>query len=270
MNNEVDSTKKPESQYGLYTTVELDEVGQTEVLYGGNHIYICTENIGCDEAQKLSIRPPIRDDRGEELSAKACEELSKKPWAHMKDLLLSLSDWNVLMGRHNEYILTQTRFQGYLARVRLPDSYFDLLLYNEYAVSVKSHSPKYQKSNNVSRRLYLGLHHIIRYWGMEVLQNKLGFKGSDPVHVSLALGKHFGTYYTTRSKEIEGMKYAGTLKAEMRYGMVDKDLVPKSWRDGVPEKNKIVAFYPYTTLKCLGLPPVEYLEQVQREKGFKA
>lgn len=270
MNNEVDSTKKPESQYGLYTTVELDEVGQTEVLYWNNHIYVCTESIECDEEQKLSIKPPIRDDRGEELSAKACEELSEKPWAHMKDIVLSLDDWDVLMGRHNEYILTQTRFQGYLARVTLSENYFDLLLYNEYAVSVKSNSPRFQNSKNVSRRLYLGLHHIIRYWGMGVLQSKLGFKGSEPVHVSLALGKHFTTYCDTRRKELEGMEHTGALRAEMRYRLVDKDLVPKSWRDGVPETNQKVAFYPYTTLKCLGLPPVEYLEQVQQEKGFKA
>ena len=273
MNNEVDSTKKPESQYGLYTTTELDGVGQTEVLYWNNHVYVCTENIECGEAQKLSMKAsksPIRDDRGEELPAKVRQELSEKPWAHMKDLELSLDDWDALMERHNEYILNQTRFQGYLARVTLFENYFDLLLYNEYAVSVNSNSPRCQKSKNVSRRLYLGLHHIIRYWGMGLLQSKLGFKGSEPVHVSLALGKHFKTYCDTRKKELEGMEHTGALKAEMRYRMVDKDLVPESWRDGVPETNKIVAFYPYTTLKCLGLPPVEYLEQVQNEKGFKA
>lgn len=259
-----------ERQYGLYTTVKLDEVGQTKVLYWSNHIYICTENIECDEAQKLSVKTSIRDDRGEELSSKVREELSEKTWAHMKDIVLSLDDWDVLMERHNEYILTQTRFQGYLARVTLFENYFDLLLYNEYAVSVKSNSPRFQNSKNVSRRLYLGLHHIIRYWGMGVLQSKLGFKGSEPVHVSLALGKHFTTYCDTRRKELEGMEHTGALRAEMRYRMVDKDLVPESWRDGVPEKNKQVAFYPYTTLKCLGLPPVAYLEQVQKEKGFKA
>ena len=270
MNNEVDSTKTSESQYGLYTTVELNEVGQTEVLYWNNHIYVCTENIGCDEAQKLSIETSIRDDRGEDLSAKVREELSEKPWAHMKDIVLSLDDWDALMERHNEYILTHTRFQGYLARVTLFGNYFDLLLYNEYAVSVKSNSPRFKNSKNVSRRLYLGLHHIIRYWGMGVLQSKLGFKGSEPVHVSLALGKHFTTYCDTRRKELEGMEHTGALRAEMRYRIVDKDLVPESWRDGVPEKNKQVAFYPYTTLKSVGLPPVAYLEQVQKEKGFKA
>lgn len=270
MNNEVDSTKKTESQYGLYTTVELDGVGQTEVLYWNNHIYICTENIECDEAQELSIKPPIRDDRGEELSAKVCKELSEKPWAHMKDIGLSLYDWDALMERHNEYILTQTQFQGYLARVMLSENYFDLLLYNEYAVSADKNSPRCKNSKNVSRRLYLGLHHIIRYWGMGLLQSKLGFKGSEPVHVSFALGKHFTTYCEARKKELEGTEHTGALRAEMRYRLVDKDLVPESWRDGVPETNKKVAFYPYTTLKCLGLPPVAYLEQVQNEKGFKA
>lgn len=270
MNDKSDSTTKPESQYGLYTTVELDEVGQTEVIYCGRHIYICTENIECDEEQKLSLKTFIRDDRGEELSSKVREELAEKPWAHMKDIMLSLDDWDVLMERHTEYILNQTRFHGYLARVTLFGNYFDLLLYNEYAVSVKSNSPRFQNSKNVSRRLYLGLHHIIRYWGMGVLQSKLGFKGSEPVHVSLALGKHFTTYCDTRRKELEGMENTGALKAEMRYRMAEKDLVPESWRDGVPEKNKKVAFYPYTTLKCLGLPPVAYLEQVQQDKGFKA
>ena len=270
MNNEVDSTKKPESQYGLYTTVELDEVGQTEVLLWNNHICVCTENIECDEARKLSLKTSIRDDRGEDLSAKVREELSEKTWAHMKDLELSLDDWDAPMERHNEYILNQTRFQGYLARVTLFENYFDLLLYNEYAVSVKSNSPRFQNSKNVSRRLYLGLHHIIRYWGMEVLQSKLGFKGSESVHVSLALGKHFTAYCDTRKKELEGMEHTGAMRAEMRYRIVDKDLVPESWRDGVPEKNKQVAFYPYTTLKNVGLPPVAYLEQVQKEKGFKA
>lgn len=66
------------------------------------------------------------------------------------------------------------------------------------------------------------------------------------------------------------MEHTGALRAGMRYRIVDKDLVPESWRDGVPEKNKVVAFYPYTTLKCIGLPTVAYLEQVQKEKGFKA
>ena len=136
MNNEVDSTKKPESQYGLYTTVELEEVGQTEVLYWSNHVYICTENIECDEAQKLSIKPPIRDDRGEELSAKVCEELSEKPWAHMKDIGLSLYDWDALMERHNEYILTQTRFQGYLARVTLFAQLYSLFIYIKLFISI--------------------------------------------------------------------------------------------------------------------------------------
>lgn len=273
MNNEVDSTKNPESQYGLYTTVELADVGHTEVLYWNNHIYVCTENIECDEAQKLSLETSkisIRDDRGEELSAKVREELSEKPWAHMKDLVLSLDDWDVLMERHNEYILTQTRFQGYLARVMLSENYFDLLLYNEYAVSADKNSPRCKNSKNVSRRLYLGLHHIIRYWGMSLLQSKLGFKGSEPVHVSLALGKHFTTYCEARKKELEGMEHTGALRAEMRYRLVDKDLVPESWRDGVPETNRKVAFYPYTTLKRLGLPEIAYLEQVQKERGFKS
>ena len=93
---------------------------------------------------------------------------------------------------------------------------------------------------------------------------------SEPVHVSLALGKHLTSYCDTRKKELEGIENTGAMKAEMRYRMVEKDLVPESWRDGVPEKNKQVAFYPYTTLKCIGLPPVAYLEQIQKDKGFKA
>lgn len=193
---------------------------------------------------------------------------------------LSLDDYQALVHARNAYAAKLSTWDG-SSIIRVPKAKFALKLYDDFGVSTRNCT---DYGLDVSSRLYLGLHHIMKYWSMDTLTKELNIKATDcgkkwkqyggwtgdgkSQAVSFALAPRIGDYIDVLRKELHDRRRDASLTnctlAETCFVMVPRNdpHLPESWKSIIHPKAPNVTFFPYHTLKAIGLPAIPKLEDV--------
>ena len=126
--------------------------------------------------------------------------------------------------------------------------FFALAMYDSFAVS-RSTNPKAEGN------LYLSTVQILDYWDRDVLRRTLNADHNDSISSALS----------TRTRSFCSSLETGTLKAVHRFQLVNRSDLPSQYCETLSERVTRLAFYPYSTLKSIGLPKIARFEDAIRK-----
>lgn len=213
------------------------------------------------------------------LKDKLRERCSWCPLRHVASAL-NLDDYQAIVHARNAYSAQLSTWDG-SSIVQVPKSKFALKLYDDFGVSIRNCT---DYGLDISSRLYLGLQHIMKYWSIDILTRELKIKVTDmdsgkkwkqyagwtgdgrSQAVSFALAPRIRDYIDELKKELrDSRRDVSTIKctlAETCFVMVPRNdpHMPESWKSIIYPKTPNVTFFPYHTLKAIGLPAIPKLE----------
>lgn len=225
----------------------------------------------------------LYDVSGVPVSPSVKDKLSACLWCSLRRVAhaLDLDDHNAIVYARNAYVVSLSAWDG-SCTVRLKTK-FDLKLYDDFGVSVRNVT---DYGLDITPRLYLGLQHVMKYWSITTLKDVLditvtegdggkrwkqyeGWTGDAKSQaVSFALASRVNKCLGDMKEDLQARKIAASdIKrtiAEACFVMVPRieKTLPESWREIVHPKTPNVTFFPYSTLKAIGLPAIPKLEKV--------
>ena len=226
----------------------------------------------------------MHTEEGERLSDLCVDEILHSKWASLRDVvaMLERQAYEAIMESRNDYAVRLASWDGSV-RITIDGAKFALRLYDEFAISERN-CVDYDLI--ITRRMYLGIHHILKYWGMQTLRDALnlttGKNADDETDVQEAKNmKAVSFALAGRIKELKlnmrkSLERLGAEEAKIRCDLAEADFrmvkkedqrIPRSWLTYMHRKTNtpMVTFYPYKTLKDLGLPRIPDLEDSFRE-----
>lgn len=203
-------------------------------------------------------------------------------WCPLRNVAcaLPLDDYQAIVNARNAYAVQLYDWNGAVT-VQVPKAKFALKLYDDFAVSTRNLT---DYGLDIPSRIYLGLQHIMQYWSMDILVRELNIKVTDgdggkkwkqydgwagdgrSQAVSFALASRVKDYMCALEKELRDRRRDVSIikwtLAEIRFVMVPRSdpHLPDSWKEIVYPKTPNVTFFPYHTLKAIGLPAIPKLE----------
>lgn len=293
MNGTLDTEKNVKSQsFNMYRELRLRWYGKVRTIFCEAETYLCVDDLcgrlDMDSVYKYSVaRETVLDmhtEEGERLSDLCVDEILHSKWASLRDVvaMLERQAYEAIMESRNDYAVRLASWDGSV-RITIDGAKFALRLYDEFAISERN-CVDYDLI--ITRRMYLGIHHILKYWGMQTLRDALnlttGKNADDETDVQEAKNmKAVSFALAGRIKELKlnmrkSLERLGAEEAKIRCDLAEADFrmvkkedqrIPRSWLTYMHRKTNtpMVTFYPYKTLKDLGLPRISDLEDSFRE-----
>lgn len=293
MNGTLDTEKNVKSQsFNMYRELRLRWYGKVRTIFCEAETYLCVDDLcgrlDMDSVYKYSVaRETVLDmhtEDGERLSDLCVDEILHSKWASLRDVvaMLERQAYEAIMESRNDYAVRLASWDGSV-RITIDGAKFALRLYDDFAVSERN-CVDYDLI--ITRRMYLGIHHILTYWGMQTLRDALnlttGKNADDETDVQEAKNmKAVSFALAGRIKELKlnmrkSLERLGAEEAKIRCDLAEADFrmvkkedprIPRSWLTYMHRKTNtpMVTFYPYKTLKDLGLPRIPDLEDSFRE-----
>lgn len=293
MNGTLDTEKNVKSQsFNMYRELRLRWYGKVRTIFCEAETYLCVDDLcgrlDMDSVYKYSVaRETVLDmhtEDGERLSDLCVDEILHSKWASLRDVvaMLERQAYEAIMDSRNDYAVRLASWDGSV-RITIDGAKFALRLYDEFAISERN-CVDYDLI--ITRRMYLGIHHILKYWGMQTLRDALnlttGKNADDETDVQEAKNmKAVSFALAGRIKELKlnmrkSLERLGAEEAKIRCDLAEADFrmvkkedqrIPRSWLTYMHRKTNtpMVTFYPYKTLKDLGLPRISDLEDSFRE-----
>lgn len=293
MNGTLDTEKNVKSQsFNMYRELRLRWYGKVRTIFCEAETYLCVDDLcgrlDMDSVYKYSVaRETVLDmhtEDGERLSDLCVDEILHSKWASLRDVvaMLERQAYEAIMESRNDYAVRLASWDGSV-RITIDGAKFALRLYDEFAISERN-CVDYDLI--ITRRMYLGIHHILKYWGMQTLRDALnlttGKNADDETDVQEAKNmKAVSFALAGRIKELKlnmrkSLERLGAEEAKIRCDLAEADFrmvkkedqrIPRSWLTYMHRKTNtpMVTFYPYKTLKDLGLPRISDLEDSFRE-----
>ena len=293
MNGTLDTEKNVKSQsFNMYRELRLRWYGKVRTIFCEAETYLCVDDLcgrlDMDSVYKYSVaRETVLDmhtEEGERLSDLCVDEILHSKWASLRDVvaMLERQAYEAIMESRNDYAVRLASWDGSV-RITIDGAKFALRLYDEFAISERN-CVDYDLI--ITRRMYLGIHHILKYWGMQTLRDALnlttGKNADDETDVQEAKNmKAVSFALAGRIKELKlnmrkSLERLGAEEAKIRCDLAEADFrmvkkedqrIPRSWLTYMHRKTNtpMVTFYPYNTLKDLGLPSIPELEDSFRE-----
>ena len=293
MNGTLDTEKNVKSQsFNMYRELRLRWYGKVRTIFCEAETYLCVDDLcgrlDMDSVYKYSVaRETVLDmhtEEGERLSDLCVDEILHSKWASLRDVvaMLERQAYEAIMESRNDYAVRLASWDGSV-RITIDGAKFALRLYDEFAISERN-CVDYDLI--ITRRMYLGIHHILKYWGMQTLRDALnlttGKNADDETDVQEAKNMKAASFALAgRIKELKlnmrkSLERLGAEEAKIRCDLAEADFrmvkkedqrIPRSWLTYMHRKTNtpMVTFYPYKTLKDLGLPRIPDLEDSFRE-----
>ena len=293
MNGTLDTEKNVKSQsFNMYRELRLRWYGKVRTIFCEAETYLCVDDLcgrlDMDSVYKYSVaRETVLDmhtEYGERLSDLCVDEILHSKWASLRDVVAMIERqvYEAIMESRNDYAVRLASWDGSV-RITIDGAKFALRLYDEFAISERN-CVDYDLI--ITRRMYLGIHHILKYWGMQTLRDALnlttGKNADDETDVQEAKNmKAVSFALAGRIKELKlnmrkSLEKLGAEEAKIRCDLAEADFrmvkkedprIPRSWLTYMHRKTNtpMVTFYPYKTLKDLGLPRIPDLEDSFRE-----
>ena len=277
-------------RFTRFVEMYLSNLENVKVVFDEVTTYLCVDdiesliNVPNEIVFSLSdeVMHDLYDVNGSPVSPFVKDKLSECRWCTLRRVayVLDLDDYQDIVYSHNSYVVSLFTWDG-SCTVHLKKAKFDLKLYDDFGVSIRN-STDY--GLDISSRLYLGLQHIMRYWSMDVLTRELktqvtegdGGKKWKPYDGWTGDGRSQAVSFALASRVKE---YLGKLENELRDRRSDVSVIkrtiaetcfvmiprndphlPESWKEIVHPKTPNVTFFPYHTLKAIGLPAIHKLE----------
>lgn len=286
------STTKKESCKHFIQFVELylPNLERVKVVFDEVTTFLCVDDLESwrvipdDSVFSLSdeVMHDLYDINGSPVSPFVKDKLSECQWCSLRRVAyaLDLDDYNAIVYARNAYVVSRSTWDG-SCTVRLSKAKFDLKLYDDFGVSTRNIT---DYGLDISPRIYLGLQHIMKYWPMDVLKDVLNIKVTEgnggkkwkqydewvgdakSQAVSFALAPRVSEYLSRLEKHLRDLRRdSSVIKrtiAEACFMMVPRSdpHLPEGWREIVHPKCPNVTFFPYHTLKAIGLPAIPKLE----------
>lgn len=295
MNESLDTKKNVKSQsFNMYRELRLPKLGKVRTIFCKSETFLCVDDLGrklnmnlqggCVFLMERDNALDIHMEDGERLSDLCVEDILQCKWTYMKMVApnLDCTAYMAIMQSRNDYAARLASWDGSV-RITIDGAKFALRLYDDFAVSERN-CVDYDLI--ITRRMYLGIHHILTYWGMQTLRDALNLtteKNADDETdvqeaknmkaVSFALAGRIKELKLNMRKSLERL---GAEEAKIRCDLAEADFrmvkkedprIPRSWLTYMHRKTNtpMVTFYPYNTLKDLGLPSIPELEDSFRE-----
>lgn len=293
MNGSLDTEKNVKSQsFNMYRELHLRWYGKVRTIFCEAETFLCVDDL-CRRLDMKSVDkfPMKREDilgthmeDGDRLSELCVDDILQCQWAMLRNVaaMLELPVYKGIMQSRNDYAVRLASWDGSV-RITIDGAKFALRLYDDFAVSERN-CVDYDLI--ITRRMYLGIHHILTYWGMQTLRDALnlttGKNADDETDVQEAKNmKAVSFALAGRIKELKlnmrkSLERLGAEEARIRCDLAEADFrmvkkedprIPSSWLTYMHRKTNtpMVTFYPYKTLKDLGLPRITDLEDSFRE-----
>lgn len=293
MNGSLDTEKNVKSQsFNMYRELHLRWYGKVRTIFCEAETFLCVDDL-CRRLDMKSVDkfPMKREDilgthmeDGDRLSELCVDDILQCQWAMLRNVaaMLELPVYKGIMQSRNDYAARLESWDGSV-RITIDGAKFALRLYDDFAVSERN-CVDYDLI--ITRRMYLGIHHILTYWGMQTLRDALnlttGKNADDETDVQEAKNmKAVSFALAGRIKELKlnmrkSLERLGAEEAKIRCDLAEADFrmvkkedprIPRSWLTYMHRKTNtpMVTFYPYNTLKDLGLPSIPELEDSFRE-----
>lgn len=180
MNGTLDTEKNVKSQsFNMYRELRLRWYGKVRTIFCEAETYLCVDDLcgrlDMDSVYKYSVaRETVLDmhtEDGERLSDLCVDEILHSKWASLRDVvaMLERQAYEAIMESRNDYAVRLASWDGSV-RITIDGAKFALRLYDEFAISERN-CVDYDLI--ITRRMYLGIHHILKYWGMQTLRDAL-------------------------------------------------------------------------------------------------